>query len=69
MDRIRGGTLSAGVVQKIEWNPRGARLLKGCDGSVLKVLTMNEYETGEEENAYQSNEVYYRCSRSQTARS
>src|ERR1700681_1268115 len=43
MDRIRGGTLSAGVVRKIEWNPRGARLLKGCDGSLLKVLTMNEY--------------------------
>jgi hypothetical protein len=52
MDRIRGGTLSAGVVQKIEWNPRGARLLKGCDGSLLKVLTMNEYGDGEEENAY-----------------
>jgi hypothetical protein len=43
MDRIRGGTLAARVVHKTEWNPRWARLLKGCEGLLLKMLTMNEW--------------------------
>jgi hypothetical protein len=43
MDRIRGGTLSAGVVHKTEWNPRWVRLLKECEELLLKMLTMNEY--------------------------